>query len=581
MEIEHELSYEILTRVYLGSYEHYKGVGAEVEHPEPGFELQGAKMVEMGRFGQYFHSYALYLVPGALNLQRFACMIFLDDHRIIWSRECLLNWFLTLGSSGIVCQEKGWIVSNVHRLPRAEQADGYHQLRVREEDILKTAFRTRYGHYVFQGDKQEAAQLLKQKLCSAPILDLPEGREDFIAYCDASIKGLGAVLMQREKSSSVRASKEEGRHYLWRYSKERKKTKLNSQYRSPRKPENLKNRDVGGMLIENSMDPEKLRMEKLEPRADGTLCLNGRSWLPCYGDLRTTIMHEPHKSKYFIYLGSDKMYQDMKKLYWRTSMKADIATYVRKCLTYAKVKPEHQRPSGLLETNPMEKLARMYLKEVVMRHGIPVSIICDRDPRYVVPFKVLENVGFVAYMLELLQELSRVHNTFHVSNLKKCYADEPLAVPLDGLHIDDKLHFVEEPVEIMDHELSGCGLLAYEFPLNSTVFRDPPYQFDYPTKRLTKEEILAKFIDEVKGVTTRGGKMTSEATRSKEINETGININEPPGFEQDVQEKPNDDGVVNKSSSIPERTTQPLVKPQQSFIPFPNRVRKEKEEALQ
>nr|GEV89116.1 reverse transcriptase domain-containing protein [Tanacetum cinerariifolium] len=72
------------------------------------------------------------------------------------------------------------------------------------------------------------------------------------------------------------------------------------------------------------------------------------------------------------------------------------------------------------------------------------------NPRYVRPFKVLEKVGSVAYKLELPQELSRVHNTFHVSNLKKCYADEPLAVPLDGLHFDDKLHFVEEPVEIMD-----------------------------------------------------------------------------------------------------------------------------------
>ncbi|GJZ22829.1 putative reverse transcriptase domain-containing protein [Tanacetum coccineum] len=197
-----------------------------------------------------------------------------------------------------------------------------------------------------------------------------------------------------------------------------------------RKPENLKSEDVGGMLIENSKDPEKPRKEKLEPRADGTLCLNNRSWLPRYGDLRTLIMHESHKSKYSVHPGSDKMYQDMKQLYWWPNMKADIATYVSKCLTCLRVKAEHQKPSGLLvqpaipqwkwenitmdfvtklprtqsgndtiwvivdrltksahflpmrETDPMDKLARLYLKEVVTRHGIPVSIICDRDPRF-------------------------------------------------------------------------------------------------------------------------------------------------------------------------------------------------------
>ncbi|GJZ53661.1 hypothetical protein Tco_0608546, partial [Tanacetum coccineum] len=163
-----------------------------------------------------------------------------------------------------------------------------------------------------------------------------------------------------------------------------------------------------------------------------------------------------------------------------------------------------------------------------------------------------------------------------------------------------------------------------------TIFREHPYRFNYLTRRLTIEEMLAKFIDEgkreheemeifikefrttnelllktrsnllselkievnklskvvsnvlilkneVKGVTTRGGMITSEATSSKKINETRINKNEPPRFEQDVQEKPHDDGVENKSL----RTNQPLVKPQQSSIPFPNRVRKEKEEALQ
>ncbi|GJT51764.1 putative reverse transcriptase domain-containing protein [Tanacetum coccineum] len=109
------------------------------------------------------------------------------------------------------------------------------------------------------------------------------------------------------------------------------------------------------------------------------------------------------------------------------------------------------------ETDLMEKLARMYLKEVVTRHGIPILIIYDRDPRvvhfgkrgklnprYVGPFKVLEKVGAVAYKLELPQESSNVHNTFHVSNLKKCHANEPLAVPSDGLHINDKLHFIED-----------------------------------------------------------------------------------------------------------------------------------------
>nr|GFC74755.1 putative reverse transcriptase domain-containing protein [Tanacetum cinerariifolium] len=122
---------------------------------------------------------------------------------------------------------------------------------------------------------------------------------------------------------------------------------LNAQT-NERKSKNIKKEDVGGVLVENSRDLKKVRTEKLEPRVDGTLCLNGKSWLPCYGDLQTVIMHESYKSKYSIHPGFDKMYQDIKKLYW--------------------------------ETDPMDKLARIYLKKVVTRHEIPVSIISDRDP---------------------------------------------------------------------------------------------------------------------------------------------------------------------------------------------------------
>ncbi|GJV47321.1 putative reverse transcriptase domain-containing protein [Tanacetum coccineum] len=286
------------------------------------------------------------------------------------------------------------------------------------------------------GDKQEAAfQLLKQKLCSAPILALPEGSKDFIAYCDASKKGLGAVLMQREKviSYASRQLKIHEKNYTTHdpghgeaYNTFLIRNELNMRQRRQERTRTT----VKSSALSHDFAMEAIRTEKLEPRTDGTLCLNGRSWLPCYGDLRTVIMHESHKSKYSIHPGSEKMYQDVKKLYWWPNMKADIATYVSKCLTCAKVKAEHQRQSGLLvqpeipqwkwdnitmdfvtklpkssqgydtiwvivdrltksaifipmrETDPLEKLARMYLKEVVTRHGIPVSIICDRDPRF-------------------------------------------------------------------------------------------------------------------------------------------------------------------------------------------------------
>ncbi|GJS79663.1 putative reverse transcriptase domain-containing protein [Tanacetum coccineum] len=116
---------------------------------------------------------------------------------------------------------------------------------------------------------------------------------------------------------------------------------------------------------------------------------------------------------------------------------------------------DRQKSYADLKRKPMEFQVgdRVMLKVSPWKGVVRFGKRGKLNPRYVGPFKVLEKVGSVAYKLELPQELSRVHNTFHVSNLKKCYSDEPLAVPLEGLHIDDKLRFVEEPIEIMDREV--------------------------------------------------------------------------------------------------------------------------------
>nr|GEV88554.1 hypothetical protein [Tanacetum cinerariifolium] len=258
------------------------------------------------------------------------------------------------------------------------------------------------------------SKIAKSKLCSAPILALPEGAENFIVYCDASHIALGVVLMQNEKQI------------------------LEAQIEA-RKPENLKAEDVGGMLVETSRGLENPKKEKLEPRADETLCLDNRSWLLCYGDLRTLIMHESHKSKYFVYLGSEKMYQDMKKLDWQPNMKANIppiyhmnikaapfeALYGRKCRS-----PTCWAEVGDTQLTGPEIIHETIEKIVQIKQRIQAAR--DRQKSYV--------------------DVRRKPLEFQVGD-KKCLSDEPLAISLYEIHIDDKLHFVEEPAKIMDHEV--------------------------------------------------------------------------------------------------------------------------------
>ncbi|GJX86499.1 putative reverse transcriptase domain-containing protein [Tanacetum coccineum] len=280
---------------------------------------------------------------------------------------------------------------------------GYYQRFIKDfSKIAKslTELTQKNKKYIWGENQESAFQLLKQKLCEAPILALPEGNDDFVVYCDASHQGLGAVLMQREKviayaSRQLKPNKENytthdlelgAVHILDQKElnmRQRRWLELLADYdceicyhlgkanvvadalsrkerikplrvRSlvmtihPKLPSQILKAQTKAIKEEN-IKAENLRgMDKaFEIRRDGTRCIKNRSWLSLFGNLRDLIMHASHKLKYSIHPGSDKMYR-IKKLYWWPNMKAIITEYVGKCLTCSRVKAECQKPSGLL-----------------------------------------------------------------------------------------------------------------------------------------------------------------------------------------------------------------------------------------
>ncbi|GJY96105.1 putative reverse transcriptase domain-containing protein [Tanacetum coccineum] len=497
--------------------------------------------------------------------------------------------------------------------------------------------------YVWGDEQDEAFRIIKEKLCNALVLALPNGPDDFVVYCDTSKQGFRCVLMQRGKviAYASRQLKKHEKNYtthdlelgavvfalkIWRHylygtksviytdhkslqyifdqkdlnMRQRRWIELLSDYECEIKYHPGKANVVADALTQGEASKdlkapdEWLRGLKthFERRDDGGIYFFDRIWISSIGGVRKLIMDEAHTSRCSIHPGADKMYHDLRDLYWWPGIKRDVAEYVSRL-----TKSAHFLP--IREDYKMEKLARIYINKIVARHGVPVSIISDRDgrfashlwqalqealgtklhmstayhpetdgqsertiqtledmlracvmdfggswdthlplvefsynnsyhtsvkcapfealygrkcrspviwteikerlktarsrqksyadkrrkplefkvgdrvllkvspwkgvvrfgkkgklaPRYVGPFEIVECVGPVAYRLKLPQELSCVHDMFHVSNLKKCLAEPDVQVPLDEIEIDENLRFVEEPIEIVERDV--------------------------------------------------------------------------------------------------------------------------------
>ncbi|GKF23794.1 putative reverse transcriptase domain-containing protein, partial [Tanacetum coccineum] len=187
-------------------------------------------------------------------------------------------------------------------------------------------------------------QLLKQKLCEAPILALLKGNDDFVVYYDASYQDYDCKIRYHPGKENVvtdtLSQKERIKPLLVRALVMTLYPKLPSQILEAQ-PKAIKQENIEA---ENLQGMDKA----FEVRPNGTRCIKNQSWLPFFDGLRDLIMHESRKSKYSIHPGSDKMYHDINKLYWWPNMKAIIAKYVGKCLICSRVKAECKKPSGLL-----------------------------------------------------------------------------------------------------------------------------------------------------------------------------------------------------------------------------------------
>ncbi|XP_052488012.1 uncharacterized protein LOC128041743 [Gossypium raimondii] len=244
---------------------------------------------------------------------------------------------------------------------------------------------------------------------------------------------------------------------------------------------------------------------------NGILCFQGRICVPKDMDLRQSILQEEHSSSYDMHPGGNKMYRDLRDLYWWPRLKREVTEFVFHCLTCQKVKAEHQLLFGLLQQvkfqygsgnrtdYSLQKLAMLLVSEIFRLHRVPLSIISDRDPRFtsrfwkklhealgthldfsiefnpqtdgqlervlrfgrkgklsprfIESYLVLRRVGPVAYQLELPPNLDRNHDIFHLSMLRRYRSDPSHVVPVEGIELWPKFSFEEELIQILDHEI--------------------------------------------------------------------------------------------------------------------------------
>ncbi|GJY46943.1 putative reverse transcriptase domain-containing protein, partial [Tanacetum coccineum] len=380
-------------------------------------------------------------------------------------------------------------------------------------------------------EQEEAFHTLKDNLCNAPILSLHDGFKEFVVYCDASNQGFGCVLMQRGKviAYASRQLKIHEKNYTihdlelgavvfalktWRH-----------YWKVADQSETSKAENASAEML-RGLD------QQMEKKEDGGLYFMNKIRVPLVGDVRTLFMDEAHAASertiqtledmlracVIDFGGSWDTYLSLAEFSYNNSYHSSIqcapfkAMYGRKyrsLLLWAEIRESMLIGPELVQetTDKFEVGDQVLLKASPWKGVIHFRKKGKFAPRYVKSFEILERIGPVAYRLRLVEELSSVHDTFHVSNLKKCLADANLHVPLDEIKVDKTLCFVKEPVEIMDREVKS--LKHSKIPIvkvhwNSkcgpefTWEREDHMKAKYPQFFLTVLlNVLVKFRDEI------------------------------------------------------------------------------------